>query len=441
MHDFKYLNGKLYCESVLVESLAKQHGTPLYIYSQRTLSNNFQRFDAALRSVPHLVCFAVKANANSSVLRTLANLGSGFDVVSEGELRRVSGSGGDPRTCVFAGVGKTEAEIDFALTQKIFSFNVESEAELERINRLAGVRKTVAPIALRVNPNVDAQSHAKITTGTYANKFGIAFEEVEELYARAKKLKNLSLRGIQMHIGSQITDLKPYEQALRKMVPLVQKLAGQYSLEFFSLGGGMGIVYDPALASGPTDWWESPAARNLLTPENFAAMILPLVQPLGMRILIEPGRSIVGNAGILVTRVEYLKQTAKKNFVIVDAGMNDLIRPALYEAYHEIVPVNQKTGELIATDVVGPICESSDCFCHDRPLPRSKEGDLLAILSAGAYGFSMASNYNSRPFPAEILVNGRLSAVARFRQYMPRIWEAEKLPRWLKFVRLPSTID
>jgi diaminopimelate decarboxylase len=337
-------------------------------------------------------------------------------------------------------VGKTEAEIEFALQQNIFAFNAESEPELERINRLAARRKTAAQVAVRVNPNIDALTHAKITTGTYANKFGIAFEEIEGVYARASKLKNLRLRGLQMHIGSQITQVKPFELAVRKVAPLAKKLAAQYNLDFLSIGGGMGIVYENALQSGAQEWWQSDAAKDVLTPESFAATLVPLLEPLGLRILVEPGRLIVGNAGILVTRVEYVKRTGKKNYVIVDAAMNDLIRPAFYGAYHEIVPLLQKNGENIPCDVVGPVCESSDCFCQDRPMPKVSEGDYLAILSAGAYGFAMASNYNSRPLPAEVLVNGRLSAVSRFRQYLPRVWEAEKLPRWLKFVRLPDSL-
>lgn len=440
MHEFHYNNGKLWCESVALEALVKKHGTPLYVYSQKTITDHFRKLDEALAPVPHLICFAVKSNSNLSILRALANLGSGFDIVSEGELRRVMAAGGDARTCVFAGVGKTEAEIEFALERGIYSFNVESEAEIERINRIAARRKTVAPIAVRVNPNVDAQTHSKITTGTYANKFGIAIDEVEGVYQRARKLKNIKLKGLQMHIGSQLTEIAPFEQAVRKTAPLVKKLAALHSFEFFSIGGGLGIVYEDALASGSTQWWENGKARKILTPETYAQALLPLLQPLGLRILIEPGRFICGNAGVLVTRVEYVKQTGKKNFIIVDAAMNDLIRPAFYDAYHQIVPLSKTGGAEIPSDVVGPICESGDYFCKDRPLPKVQEGDFLAILSAGAYGFVMASNYNSRPLPAEVLVSGRLSSLIRFRQYLPRIWEAEKLPRWLKFHRLPNTL-
>src|SRR6266540_2015666 len=359
MHDFRYVGGKLYCEGVAIESLAKKFGTPLYVYSQRTLTDHFQKLDAALAPLDHLICYAVKANSNLAVLRALANLGGGFDIVSEGELGRVIAAGGSPKKCAFAGVGKTESEIEFALRRGIYSFNVESEPELERINRAAGRLRKIAPVAVRVNPNVDAGTHAKITTGTYENKFGIAYEQVEGVYARASKLKHLRLRGVQMHIGSQLTQVKPFELAVKKVLPLVQKLARKHDLEFFSIGGGLGIIYNPALDSGTSEWWQSPTAKDLLTPARYADTLVPLLKPLGLRILIEPGRFIVGNAGILVTRVEYVKQTGRKNFVIVDAAMNDLIRPAFYDSYHEIVPVARNGGHaLISSDVVGTIWES-----------------------------------------------------------------------------------
>src|SRR6266481_1502149 len=265
MHDFHYLAGKLHCEGISIESLVKKFGTPLYVYSQRTLTNHFQKLDAALAPLDYLICYSVKANSNLAVLRALANLGSGFDIVSEGELGRVIAAGGSPKKCAFAGVGKTEAEIEFALRRGIYSFNVESEPELERINRVAGRLKKTAPVAVRVNPNVDAGTHAKITTGTYENKFGIAFERVEGVYARASKLKNLRLRGLQMHIGSQITQTAPFAQAVEKVLPLVKKLKAKYALEFFSIGGGLGIVYNPALASGSPAWWESAVAKNILS--------------------------------------------------------------------------------------------------------------------------------------------------------------------------------
>jgi len=435
MHDFHYVGNELYCERVPIESLIKRFGTPLYVYSQHTLTDHFQKLKCALSPLDHLICYAMKANSNAAVMRTLANLGSGFDVVSEGELRRVIAAGGDPKKCVFAGVGKTEGEIEFALRKGIYSFNVESEPELQRIDRVAARLRKIAPVAVRVNPNVDAGTHAKITTGTYENKFGVAFEEVEGIYARASKLKNLRLRGVQMHIGSQLTDVKPFEAAVRKVVPLAKTLSARYGFEFFSIGGGLGIMYKSALESADPDWWQSPQAKNILTPARYAETLVPLLQPLGVRILIEPGRFIVGNAGILVTRVEYVKQTGHKNFVIVDAAMNDLIRPAFYDSYHEIVPVARRNGAangVISSDVVGPICESGDYFAKERPLPKVGEGDHLALLSAGAYGFVMASNYNSRAMAAEVLVHGNKAAVVRARQKLEDIWSGEKLPAWLK---------
>lgn len=432
MHGFHYRGKKLYCEGVSIESLAKKYGTPLYVYSQGTLTNHFQKLDEALKPLDHLVCFAMKSNSNLAVLRVLANLGSGFDIVSGGELQRVMAAGGNPRKCIFAGVGKKVEEIEFALRQGVYSFNAESESELERINRVAARLGKIAPVAVRVNPNVEAHTHSKITTGTYENKFGIAFEKVEGVYARAAKLKNLRLRGFQMHIGSQITAVSPFEEAVSKVLPLVKRLKEKHGLEFFSIGGGLGIVYNPALASGPEQWWKSSQARNILTPEKYAARLVPLLKPLGMRILMEPGRFISGNAGVLVTRIEYVKRTGHKNFLIVDAAMNDLIRPAFYEAYHEIVPLTHRNGGMIKSDVVGPICESGDFFAKDRPLPKLGEGDHLALLSAGAYGFVMASTYNSRALAAEVLVNGRRAAVVRDRQAVKEIWKSEKIAGWLK---------
>jgi len=431
MHDFRYVGKQLHCEGVSVETLARKFGTPLYVYSQRTLTNHFQKLDRAMAPVDHLICFAMKSNSNQSVLRTIANLGGGFDIVSGGELQRVIAAGGDPKQCVFAGVGKTDAEIEFALRRGVYSFNAESEPELQRINQVAARLKKVAPVAVRVNPNVDAHTHAKITTGTYENKFGIAIEKIEGVYARASKLTNLRLRGLQMHIGSQLTAVAPFEQAVRKVIPIVQRLQKRHGIQFFSIGGGLGIVYQPALASGDAAWWQQDG-RKILTPDKYAARLVPLLKPLGLRILMEPGRFISGNAGILVTRVEYVKRTGKKNFVIVDGAMNDLIRPAFYDAYHEIVPVTRKGGAAISSDVVGPICESGDYFCKDRPLAKVGEGDYLALLSAGAYGFVMASNYNTRSAAAEVMVNGKQSAIVRERQPVKEIWAGEKVAPWLK---------
>lgn len=432
MHDFHYAGNKLSCEQVPVEELVERFGTPLYVYSAQTLRDHFQRLDHALSGIDHLICFAVKSNSNLAVLRLLAGLGSGFDIVSGGELQRVMAAGGCPEKCVFAGVGKSEAEIELALAKGVYSFNAESEAELERINSVAGRLGKTAPVAVRVNPNVKAGTHKKITTGTYENKFGVAYEKIEALYVRAAKLKNLALRGVQMHIGSQITAVQPFEDAVAKMVPLVRRLKLKYGLEFFSIGGGLGILYEGALASGSRQWWRSAKAKRILTPGAYASRLLPLLSPLGLRVLIEPGRFISGNAGILVTRIEYVKQTGKKNFLIVDAAMNDLIRPAFYDAYHEIVPVTRKSGRIVSSDVVGPICESGDFFCHDRPLPPVKAGEHLALMSAGAYGSVMASNYNSRPLAAEVLVSGKKAELVRERQQIPDIWAGERVPSWLQ---------
>ncbi len=432
MHQFHYVGNKLQCEGVGLDTLVKKFGTPLYVYSQATLADHFQKLDRAMRPVDHLVCFAVKANSNLSVLRTLANCGSGFDIVSTGELRRVIKAGGDPRKCVFAGAAKTEAEIEFALRQNVFCFNAESEPELVRINKVAARLKKIAPVAVRVNPNVAAKTHAKITTGTYEDKFGIAFEQIEGVYDRASKLKNLRLRGVQMHIGSQITESTPFEVAVKKMLPLVTKLKARHGIEFFSIGGGLGIVYKPALESGSPAWWRSAAGKNILTPQKYADRLLPLLQPLGLKILMEPGRFICGNAGVLVTHVEYVKRTGRKNFVIVDAAMNDLIRPAFYEAYHQILPLEKKIRPTMSSDVVGGVCESGDYFCKDRPLPKFTAGEHLVLMSAGAYGFVMASTYNTRPLAAEVLVSGKKFAAVRERQKVEETWAGESVAAWLK---------
>lgn len=431
MHDFHYLNGRLHCEKVPVERLIQRYGTPLYIYSRKTLADHFRRLDEAFHGLDHRIHFAVKANSNLGVLHTLTRLGSGFDIVSEGEMRRVLAAGGKASGCVFAGVGKTEREIESALVEGIYAFTVESQPELARIDRVAGRLGVKAPVALRVNPNVDAQTHAKITTGTYENKFGIAIEKVEELYRRAARLPHLRLAGIQMHIGSQLTRTAPFERAVEKLAPMAARLKARYGLEFLSIGGGIGIVYDPALESGSPEWWHRPAGRRILTPEEYAAKLRPRLEPLGLKIILEPGRMIAGNAGILVTRVEYVKRTGRKTFVIVDAAMNDLIRPAFYDAYHEIVPVVRGGGRgRMTCDIVGPICESGDYFAKGRRLPRVAEGDHLALLSAGAYCFVMAGNYNSRPFPPEVLVHGRRSAEVRRRQEIPELWQGESIPKW-----------
>ncbi len=439
MHHFRYVGDQLFCEGVAVSELAEKFGTPLYVYSAQTLTDHFVRLNEAMAGVDRLICFAVKSNSNLAVLRLLAGLGGGFDIVSGGELRRVLEAGGEAGRCVFAGVGKSADEIEFALRRGVYSFNVESEAELERINTIAGRLGKRAPVAVRVNPNVEAGGHKKITTGTYENKFGVAFEEIAKLYERAARLRWLRLRGLQMHIGSQITEVGPFERAVRKAVPLVSELRRRHGLEFFSIGGGMGIVYEPALASGSEAWWKTPAAKGILRPALYAERLLPLLQPLGLRILLEPGRFISGNAGILVATVEYVKRTGRKNFLIVDAAMNDLIRPAFYDAYHEIVPLRKANGSRVPSDVVGPVCESGDFFCQNRPLPPIGQGERLALLSAGAYGSVMGSNYNSRPLAAEVLVRGGRAALVRRRQKVPDIWRDESIPAWLAKAAKGST--
>ncbi len=432
MHSFHYQRRTLFCEDVDLETLAAQHGTPLYVYSARTIRDHFRRLDAALDSLDHLICYAVKANSNLAVLNLLSRERGGFDIVSAGELFRVMQAGGKPECCTFAGVGKSRSEIEYALRHGILSFNVESEAELEMINTVAGEMNRRAPIALRVNPEVEAGGHKYISTGKSENKFGIGIDRALEVYAAAAEMKNLRLRGVQMHIGSQITTAKPFAEAVKTTAPLAAELKRLHGIEFFSVGGGLGIVYKSSLESGQDAWWQHGAAESpSLTIEEYAAAIVPTLAPLGLRILLEPGRFMVGNAGVLLSRVQYLKRTGTgKKFVIVDAGMNDLIRPALYEGYHEIVPVKEPAVDaaLEPADVVGPVCESGDFFAKARELPPVKEGELIALMSAGAYGFVMASNYNSRPMPAEVLVSGADAQVVRERQTLHDLVRGEHVP-------------
>ena len=428
MHGFSYKNGELFCENVSLQSLAEEHGTPLYVYSAGTITDHYTRLDQALAGVDHEVAYAVKANSNLSVLRLLATKGAGFDIVSGGELFRVIKAGGDPAHCTFAGVGKTREEIIYALEKGIYSFNVESEEELRYLNEVAGELGKIAPAAVRVNPNVDAKTHKYISTGKSENKFGVDFGAISSLYDRAAaELPNIRLRGLQMHIGSQLTSIDPFIEAVEKVIPLVTELKAKHGIEFWSIGGGIGIVYEDSLQSGTPDWWSSkPEGERPLTIEKYGQELVPRIKDLGLKILLEPGRYIVGNAGVLVTRCLYEKKGSAKTFKIVDAGMNDLIRPALYEGHHDIVPVKQPTsGELTKVDVVGPICESGDFFCQDRELPDFNPGDNIALMSAGAYGFVMASNYNSRPFPAEILVEGDEATVVRKRQTLEDLIEGE----------------
>ena len=419
MHSFGYRDGKLYCEDLDLTPAATELGTPLYIYSAGTILDHFTRLDAALSPLDHLICYAVKANSNRAILKLLADAGAGFDIVSEGELFRAINAGADPQKCTFAGVGKTRDEIEYALDQRVHSFNVESEAELKRIDQIAEAKKMRAPIALRVNPDVDPHTHKYISTGSRENKFGIALVDAPAVYERAAKMRNVEIVGLQMHIGSQITEAEPFAAAINKVAPLARDLKSKYGIKFFSIGGGMGIIYRRALASGSGKWWHDHGGEaSAFSVGDYANAIVPPLREVGLRVLVEPGRFIVGNAGALLTRVLYIKSTGQKKFAIVDAGMNDLIRPALYQGYHEIVPVSQGRGDSPnrPIDIVGPVCESGDFFALDREMPEVREGDLLAILSAGAYGFTMASNYNSRPLPAEALVRGDKLSLIRKRQ-------------------------
>jgi diaminopimelate decarboxylase len=443
VHFFRYRNGKLHCEDVDLAHIAEKFGTPTYTYSAATILDHYTRLDAALAPLDHLICYAVKANSNRAILKLLADAGAGFDIVSGGELFRVLAAGGDPAKCTFAGVGKTRDEIEYALEQGVYSFNVESEAELDCIDRIAVEKKTRAPITLRVNPDVDPHTHRYISTGSRENKFGIALDCISEVYERAAKMRNIEIVGLQMHIGSQITDAAPFANAIAKVAPIVRELKSRYGIKFLSIGGGMGIIYRHALESGSGKWWRDHGSEpTAFRVRDYADAIVPPLRELDIRVLVEPGRFLVGNAGVLLTRVLYIKKSGAKRFAIVDAGMNDLIRPALYQSYHEIVPVKEPSpltptlslrgrggrdapgeGEISSKskstekiDVVGPVCESGDFFALDREMPGLREGDLVAIMSGGAYGFAMASNYNSRPLPAEVLVRGGKFTLIRRRQ-------------------------
>jgi len=446
VHFFHYQEKQLRCEDVDLSRLAGEFGTPLYIYSASTILDHYQRLDAALASLDHLICYAVKANSNRAILKLLVDAGAGFDIVSGGELFRVLKAGGDPRKCTFAGVGKSREEIEYALDQRVYSFNVESEAELEYIDRIAGEKKLRAPIALRANPDVDPHTHEYISTGSQENKFGIPLGRIPAVYERAAKMRSIDIVGLQMHIGSQITEAKPFAEAIKKVAPIVRELKSRYGIKFFSIGGGMGIIYRRALESGSGKWWHDHGGEaSAFSVRDYTDAIVPPLCELNVRILVEPGRFLVGNAGVLLTRVCYIKQTGTKKFAIVDTGMNDLIRPALYHSYHEIVPVTEPNEKPLTSilsalppvaipargreapdkgaitpkekmDIVGPVCESGDFFALDREMPPLREGDLLAIMSAGAYGFTMASNYNSRPLPAEALIRGDRFALIRERQ-------------------------
>ncbi len=411
MDVFEYRDGQLFAENVPLARLAAEFGTPCYVYSRAAIRHNYQAYDRALAGVPHLICFAVKANSNLGVLSVLAQLGAGFDIVSGGELARVLRAGGDPRKVVFSGVGKREDEMAAALAADIRCFNVESEAELRRLSDVAVRLGKTAAVSLRVNPDVDAQTHPYIATGLRDNKFGIDIARAEAVYLEAARLPGLAVVGVDCHIGSQLTQLEPYVDALRRLLALIDRLqVAGIRLRHLDLGGGLGIRYRE----------EKPPR-----PQDYAEAVLPLLQGRGLELWLEPGRSIVGNAGALLTRVEYLKHAPHRNFAIVDAAMNDLLRPALYNAWQEIQPVSPRTDAPAQVyDVVGPVCETGDWLGRERELA-IREGDLLAIRSAGAYGFVMSSNYNTRPRAAEVLVDGDHVHVARARETLDDLWRGE----------------
>lgn len=432
MHHFRYKKNRLHCEAVALEEIASHAGTPTYVYSAATLESNFNRLRQSLNGLDARICYAVKANSNLAVLRLFHTLGSSFDVASGGEIRRILAAGGDVKQSVFAGIGKSVPEIELALEHDIFSFHVSSEAELERLNQIASRMDRQAPVAIRINPNVDAETHAKITTGNSEKKFGIPVEAALDAYNYAKTLPHISLRGVQIHIGSQNSRIEPFVAAIETITPLVLRLKEKFGLAYFSVGGGPGIPYQNAFASGEHDWWGSRTEEDrILTPERYGQAIAPLLEPLGLQILLEPGRSLAGNAGVLLTRVEYVKRDRAKTFVIVDAAMNDLVRPAMYGAWHEIVPVEKDDGiGVFSPDIVGSICETGDTFASKRELQRVGEGELLAVMSAGAYGFVMASRYNTRPLPAEVLVKGAEFAVVSARETFDQIIANETIPGW-----------
>jgi diaminopimelate decarboxylase len=434
MHQFRYAGQNLHCESVDLAAIARLYGTPTYVYSASTMADSYGRLARALAGLDSRICFAAKTNSCLAVLRHFANLGSAFDLVSGGEIRRVLAAGADVRSSVFAGIGKTEEELRLALENGIFAFHVESEPELARIDHVAGKLGVTARIAIRVNPDVDAHTHAKITTGKSVNKFGIPLSAAPAAYEAAAKLKHVRIEGVQMHIGSQITEQGPYVEAVEKVGALAARLKASHGISYFSIGGGIGIVYQDALASGAAEWWASqPEGRRPLTFEAFGAAVVPLLKPLGLRILVEPGRSMAGNAGVLLARVEHLKRGEGRNFLVVDAAMNDLVRPAMYESYHEILPLHRDTTRpALVADVVGPICESTDTFARDRSLQALGEGEFLAFMSAGAYGRTMASRYNSRAMPAEVMVKGSAFELVTPRETFEQMVAGEKVPAFLR---------
>lgn len=412
MSTFGSKGGELYAEGVALADIARKFGTPCYVYSRAELTEAFRQFDEGFAAHDHLICFAVKANSNLAVLNTFARLGAGFDIVSGGELARVLAAGGDPAKVVFSGIGKTAAEMRAALQAGIFCFNVESESELERLNQVAGEMGKVAPVSLRVNPDVDAKTHPYISTGLKNNKFGVSYGDAFELYRRAAAMPNLAVHGVDCHIGSQLTEIEPFLAALERVLTLLDRLeAAGIHVTHLDLGGGVGIRY-----------------RDETPPEiaRYAEALLRRIRGRTFKLLLEPGRALVGNAGVLLTRVEYLKRGDAKNFAIVDAAMNDLMRPALYDAWHDIVPVEPRIGTMENFEIVGPVCESGDFLGHDRTLCL-EQGDLLAVMSAGAYGMSMSSNYNTRPRAAEVMVDGAETHLVRERESVECLFARESV--------------
>ena len=421
MHLFSYKGGRFYCEGVPVEEIARRAGTPLYVYSYNTVLDHYRKVSSAFAPAKGLVCYAMKANSNAAVLRALAKAGSGFDVVSGGELKKALAAGADPRKIVYASVGKTVAEIEAAVRAGILFFNVESAQELEQIERVCRRMGRCQRVGLRLNPEVDPHTHSFITTGHKASKFGMDFATVRSLLARRREFPHLVFASIHIHIGSQILEARPFQAAIKKALALVaQAREGGAPIEYLNIGGGLGIVYRR----------ETPQSAA-----EYAAQVLPLLKRSGLRVILEPGRFIVGNSGVLLTRVLYLKESHSKKFAIVDAGMNDLIRPSLYGAYHEIVPAHRNgaaSARRSRYDIVGPVCESGDFLAQDRAMPRLKPGDLLAVMGAGAYGYVMASNYNARPRPAEVLVRGAKWHLVRRRETPKDLSRGESVPGFLR---------
>lgn len=409
---FSYKNRELHAEAVPLSSIAEQHGTPCFVYSRAALTDAYRAFDTAFQGRDHLVCYAVKANSNLAILNLFARLGSGFDIVSGGELARVLGAGGDPRKIVFSGVGKSAEEMRQALAADILCFNVESASELCRLDRVAGEMGRVAPVSLRVNPDVDARTHPYIATGLKQNKFGVAYDDAPALYQLAHGLAHIRIEGIDCHIGSQLTEIAPFAAALEKILDLLDRLEREgIAISHLDLGGGLGIRYRD----------ETPPALG-----DYANALTTLIGNRPQKLLFEPGRLFTGNAGVLLTRIEYLKHGEERNFAVVDAAMNDLMRPALYDAWHDVLPVAAGTIGGKTYDIVGPICESGDFLARGRRLTVS-EGDLLAVMSAGAYGMSMSSNYNTRPRAAEVMVDGNMSHLVRERESIAELMSREIL--------------